>query len=80
MISFTSAHDPSKSGPPSKPFYFNIYDFFLFIRRLGTTPPSKQTIDVIFRYKIDGKLVFIRMLKNKHVMVRVGTVNAEYLD
>ena len=26
----------------------------------------------LFRYKIDGKLVFIRMLKNKHVMVRVG--------
>ena len=27
---------------------------------------------IYFRYKIDGKLVFIRMLKNKHVMVRVG--------
>lgn len=24
------------------------------------------------RYRIDGKLVFIRMLKDKHVMVRVG--------
>ena len=27
---------------------------------------------IYLRYKIDGKLVFIRMLKNKHVMVRVG--------
>lgn len=28
--------------------------------------------NIVFRYRIDGKLVFIRMLKDRHVMVRVG--------
>jgi len=40
-----------------------------------STPYSNNTVIERVsegKYKIDGKLVFIRMLKNKHVMVRVG--------
>lgn len=40
-----------------------------------STPYSQDTVIERIsegKYKIDGKLVFIRMLKNKHVMVRVG--------
>jgi len=40
-----------------------------------STPYSNDTVIERVsegKYKIDGKLVFIRMLKNKHVMVRVG--------
>lgn len=68
----TGRTTPSRrAGTPSKP---SLLDRSIQEVKDSTPYSNETVIERVSegKYKIDGKLVFIRMLKNKHVMVRVG--------